>query len=183
MAGFNWIDFILILLLLVAMAIGYTQGLIRQFIGLLAIYIGLVLATQFFVPLSQAYSSLTQSAPTTLTNAISFFIILVAVMIIINIIARDSYKSIRVKIFPFIDHLGGMGLGVLSMWILLSVVVNVLTFAINTQSWGRADLYRLILEAGFGGSLIAEVTTSTLPMIVSTIRPWMQGGFPAIFEL
>jgi membrane protein required for colicin V production len=184
MAGFNWVDLVLIAMLLVGMAWGYAQGVMRQAIGLLAIYIGLVLATQFFVPLTQVYAHLTLNPPNTLSNAISFFVILFGVMFLFNLLALDAFKSMRLQIFPFFDHLGGMALGVIGMWILITVIVNVLTFAVNTQDWGgSADLYRLILTAGLEGSQIALVTTSTLPAIVTAIRPWMPGGLPAIFEL
>lgn len=183
MSAFNWIDFILILMLLIGMAIGYAQGLIRQVVGFLAVYVALVIATQFFVPLTQALSSLTLNPPNTLTNALSFFSILLLVMFALNILGQDAYRQLKFKLFPLIDHLGGMLLGVASMWILLTVVINVLTFAINTQSWGTAEGYRLILNNGFTNSRIAEVTASTLPVIVSTIRPWLPTGLPALFEL
>lgn len=183
MAGFNWLDFILIFMLLVGMAIGYAQGLIRQLLGLAAVYVGLVIATQFFVPLTQGFASITRNQPNTLTNAISFFTLLLAAMFVLNLLGQDAYKSLKFKIFPFLDHLTGMTLGVLSMWVILTVAINVLTFAINTQSWGNADGYRFILENGFTESRISEVTASTLPMIVSTIRPWLPFGMPAIFEL
>jgi uncharacterized membrane protein required for colicin V production len=183
MSAFNWLDFILIFMLLLAMAIGYAQGLIRQLIGLAAVYVGLVIATQFFVPLTQAYSSLTLTSPNTLTNAISFFVILLLTMFVLNILGQDAYRQLRFNMFPLLNHVGGMLLGVASMWILLTVVVNVLLFAINTQSWGNADPYRLILDNGLTNSRVAEVTASTLPIIVSTIRPWLPSGLPALFEL
>lgn len=183
MAGFNWIDYVLIFMLLVGMAIGYAQGLIRELIGSAAVYVGLVIATQFFVPVTQGFATITRTPPNTLTNALSFFALLLLTIFVLNLLGHDAYKSLKFKLFPFLDHLTGMVLGVLSMWVILTVMVNVLTFAINTQSWGSADGYRFILERGFTDSRIAEVTSTTLPMIVSTIRPWLPGGMPAIFEL
>ncbi len=183
MSAFNWMDFILIFMLLLGMAIGYAQGLIRQVIGLMAVYVALVIATQFFVPLTQAFASVTLNPPNTLTNALSFFTIMLLVMFVLNLIGQDAYRQLKFKLFPLLDHLGGMLLGVASMWILLTVIVNVFTFAINTQAWGNAEGYRLILNDGITHSRIAEVTSSTLPMIVSTIRPWLPRGLPALFEL
>lgn len=183
MLGFNWLDFILIFMLLLGMAIGYAQGLIRQLLGLAAVYVGLVIAIQFFVPVTQGFASLTRNPPNTLTNAISFFTLLVLTMFVLNLLGQDAYKSLKFKIYPLLDHLTGMALGVMSMWIILTVAINVLTFAINTQSWGNADAYRFILENGFTESRISEVTASTLPMIVATVRPWLPFGMPAIFEL
>lgn len=184
MSGFNWIDFVLIALLLVGLAVGYAQGLVRELVGLAAIYIGLVIATQFFVPLTLLFSSITRTPPNTLSNMLSFFVILFTVIFVINLLGKDAYRSTRLKIFPFGDHVLGMLLGVVSMWILVAVSINVLTFAVVTESWiGQAEGYRLILENGVNNSLISEITATSLPMIVSTIRVWFPGPFPALFDI
>lgn len=184
MAGFNWIDYLLITLLLIGLAMGYAQGFIRQLVGLAAIYIGLVIATQFFVNLTLMFSALTKTPPNTLSNMISFFVILFAVIFIINLLGKDAYRKTRLKIFPLADHLLGMTLGVISMWVLIAVSINVLTFAVITETWlGQAEGYRLILQNGVENSLIAEVTSTSLPMIVSTIRVWFPGSFPALFDI
>lgn len=183
MSSFNWLDFVMIFMLLVGMALGYAQGLIRQVIGFAAVYIALVIATQFFVPLTQVIASVTLYPPNTLTNALSFFAIALVAILVLNLLGQDAYKQLRFKLPAFIDHLAGIVLGVASMWIVLTVVVNVLTFASNTQAWGTADPYRLILVNGLTYSRIAKETASTLPMIVATIRPWLPAGLPAIFDL
>ncbi len=183
MAGFNWVDIFLIIMLLFGMVVGYRQGLIRELLGLAAIYVSLVIATQFFVPLSLVVSQVTLNPPNTLTNAISFFFILFVGIFVLNLLGQDAYRQLRFKLPSIIDNVTGMFLGVASMWIVISVVVNVLTFAINTQAWGNAEGYRLILSKGITESLISEVTGSTLPMIVATIRLWMPGGMPALFDL
>jgi uncharacterized membrane protein required for colicin V production len=181
---FNWIDFVLIGLLLLGLALGYAQGFIRQLVGLAGIYIALVIATQFFVPLTLMFSSLTKTPPTTLSNMVAFFSLLFVTMFVINLLGKDAYRSTKIKILPFADHLLGMILGVVSMWILVAVAVNVLAFSVNTANWGgTAEGYRLILENGVSTSQIYQVTGSTLPMIVATIRVWFPGPFPAIFEL
>jgi uncharacterized membrane protein required for colicin V production len=181
---FNWIDFVLIGLLLIGLALGYAQGFIRELVGLAAIYVGLVIATQFFVPLTLMFSSLTKTPPTTLSNMVSFFALLFFTMFLINLLGKDAYRSTKLKVLPFADHILGMLIGVVSMWILVAVSVNVLAFAVNTSGWGgQAEGYRLILENGVNTSQIYQITGSTLPMIVASIRVWFPGPFPAIFEL
>lgn len=184
MAEFNWIDYFLIALLLGGLAMGYAQGFVRQLVGFAAIYIGLVIATQFFVPLTLMFSSLTRTPPNTLSNMISFFVILIVVTVLINVLGKDAYRATRLRIFPLLDHVLGMILGVASMWVLVAVSVNVLTFAVITEAWaGQAEGYRLILENGVHHSLVAEVTATSLPMIISTIRVWFPGTFPALFDI
>ncbi|TAH50605.1 MAG: CvpA family protein [Chloroflexota bacterium] len=184
MAGLNWLDLIILLLLLTGMAIGFAQGLVRQVIGLVALYIGLVLATQFFRPLSQLTGDALNTTPNTLSNAVAFFAILFLAIGVINFFALDAYKSTKIRLVPAVDQVTGIALGVISMWIVLSVAVNVLDFAVHAQTWtGNAETARNIILNGLENSRLAEVTASTLPMIVTTIRPWLPGGLPTIFNI
>lgn len=182
-SGFNWLDFVLIVLLLIGMAVGYAQGLIRQLIGLGALYVALVLATTFFRWGSQTIAQILKIAPNTLTNAITFFAILLVVMGTVNFLGLDAYKSTKLKLMPFLDHITGMLLGVLSMWIIVSIAVSVLMFSVNTQIWFNAETAQLIVKSGLNTSQLAAVTSTTLPVIVSTIRVWLPNGLPAVFNL
>jgi len=184
MAGFNWFDLVLILLLLVGMSVGYSQGMVRQVIGLAALYISFVIATQFFQGASRIFSDLVNEPPTTLTNAVSFFGIFFLILAVVNFLGIDAYKMTRIRLVPILDHIGGMLLGVVSMWIILTIATNVTIFAVNTQGWtGNAEGFRLLLKTGLDNSRISEITVSTLPVIVATIRPWLPSGIPALFQL
>lgn len=183
MGVFNWLDLILIVFLLAGMAVGYAQGFVRQLIGLAAMYVSLVLATQFFRALSQLVGSLLKQPPNTLTNALAFFAILFVAMGIVNFLALDAYKSTRIRVLPLLDHTLGLVLGVASMWILASVVVSVLIFAATTQNWPGAETARAVLRDGLETSSLALITATTLPMVVEAIRPWLPAGLPAVFDL
>lgn len=183
MLGFNWFDITLIALLIVGMAVGYSQGLVRQFIGLAAIYIGLVLGTQFFNVLARWLESIFFTTPSTMINALAFFIILLGSIVIINLLAMDAYKSTRLRLVPALDHAGGMAVGLVSMWLLLTIVINVLIFATGAQAWLKGETLRLFLKAGLDGSQIVGLTSESLPMILASIRPWLPAGMPAIFKL
>ncbi len=142
------------------------------------------MATQFFQPTSRFFGDLLNEPPTTLTNALAFFGIFFLVLSIVNFLALDAYKSTKIRLIPIFDHIGGMLLGVVSMWIILTIATNVLSFAVNTQGWtGSAAGMQAFLKNGLDNSRIAELTASTLPMIVATIRPWLPTGLPALFEL
>ena len=182
MAGFNWFDILIIVLLLAGMAIGYSQGLIRQVIGLLVLYVALVLATQFFRVLSQGLAGLLQLAPNTLTNMLAFFALFFLALTIINFLARDAYKATRIRLLPLLDHTTGMVLGVVSMWILISVSISVMLFAVGTQGWLQGESARQLLESGLKNSRLAQLTQSVLPLIVVTIQPWLPSGLPALFK-
>lgn len=185
MGGFNWLDIVIIILLLTGMVVGFRQGLIRQLIGLAALYAGLVLATEFFRGVSQTAGDALNAPPNTLSNAAAFFFILFIAMGVINYFGQDAYKSTKIHLIPFLDQVTGIVLGVASMWIILSVAINVLIFAVNTQAWppGYAETAQVILKGSLESSRLSDVASSTLPLIISTIRPWLPGGLPAIFDI
>lgn len=182
MAGFNWFDIVIIVCLLAGMAIGYAQGLVRQLIGLAALYVSLVLATQFFRFPSQTVANILRVAPNTLFNMIAFFAIFFIALAIINFIALDAYKATRIRIAPWLDHSTGMIVGVISMWIIVSVSVSVLTFAVGTQGWLQAEATREIVADGITNSRLAQLTQATLPSIVAFVQPWLPTGLPALFQ-
>ncbi|MDL1896413.1 CvpA family protein [Anaerolineae bacterium CFX7] len=182
MPGFNWFDFVIIIMLLVGMAVGYSQGLIRQLIGIFALYVALVLAMQFFRALSQAAAGLLRVAPNTLSNMVAFFVIFFLALSLVNFLGRDAYKATRLRLAPLLDRISGMALGVASMWIILCVVVSVIVFAVSTQSWLQSDSIRQILANGVSGSQLAKLTDSTVSLVVLTVQPWLPGGLPALFN-
>ncbi|MBI5955444.1 MAG: CvpA family protein, partial [Chloroflexi bacterium] len=47
LANINWLDVLIVALLVLGVAVGFFQGLVRQLLGLLTFYISLVLATQY----------------------------------------------------------------------------------------------------------------------------------------
>lgn len=182
MAGINWVDIVIIVCLLIGMAIGYQQGVIRQLIGLVVLYIALILATQFFRVLSQWLAGLLRVPPNTLSNMIAFFVIFLLALTLINFLAQDAYKSTRIRLMPFIDHTAGLILGVLSMWIILSVSIGVITFAVGAEGWLQAETTRALIENGVKSSRLAQLTEATLPTIIAAIQPWLPSGLPALFN-
>jgi uncharacterized membrane protein required for colicin V production len=182
MADFNWFDILIIVLLLLGMAIGYSQGLIRQLIGLAAVYVALILATQFFRALSQGLAGLLRVPPNTLSNMLAFFALFLLALTIINFLAQDAYKSTRIRILPFLDHISGMFLGVISMWLIISILVSVMTFAVGTQTWLQGESTRQFLLNGLSNSRVAPLTESALSFVLVTLQPWLPGGLPALFS-
>jgi uncharacterized membrane protein required for colicin V production len=178
----NWVDLVIVVCLLVGMAVGYAQGLIRQLIGLAVLYVALVLATQFFRVLSQTLAGLLDLAPNTLFNMISFFAIFFAALALLNFLALDAYRATHIRLTPLLDHTTGLILGVVSMWIIVSISISVLLFAVGTQGWLQAETTRALLENGLENSRLAQQTQATLPSIVVTIKPWLPSGLPALFQ-
>ena len=178
----NWFDAALILLLILGLAIGYSQGLLRQVINLASLYIGAILGAQYYHFVGKFLIGLFPTTPGTLLNDAAFFIILIFIATIINFLARDAYH-VDLRILPWINHLAGMLIGLAGMWILVTLAVNVLTFATSTPTWAGADDVRQLLLSGLGGSALAGATRETFPTLISALKPWLPTGVPAIFDL
>ncbi len=182
MPSVNWLDLILIILLAVGMAVGYRQGLLREVIGLAAMYLGAILAAQYFQPLANTFKNLFPTTPGTLLNVIAFFIILFSAMGLVNFLAYDAYKMTHLRILPTLDHFGGLLVGLVSTWVLLTIAINVIGFSTANQGWAGAETFRIMLKQGITSSQLADATASTLPTILSALKPWLPTGLPAIFN-
>ncbi len=181
MLGLNWFDVVLLLLLGLGLLSGYMQGLLRQIITLAALYLGAVVGAQYYYALANPLKSLMATTPPLLINSISFFIILLAVVAILVFLAHDASK-LTIALHPAVDHLGGMILGLVTVWIFITIGVNVLQVATQIE-WPQAENLRQLVDAGVSNSFLAQETTLTLPTLLATIRPWLPIGLPSIFNL
>ncbi len=182
MTAINWMDCGLILLLALGMLLGYAQGLLRQMIALAALYLGAILATQYFTVLGGVLKGILPTTPGPLLNDIAFFIILFAVVVILSYLAHDAY-NVNLRLIPWLNHLGGMVLGLLAAWIVLTLAVNVLTFTTGLSNWSDAEPVRQTLRHGLEGSVLAKYSTSTFPTLIAAIKPWLPRGLPRIFNM
>lgn len=76
----NWLDIILLLILLVTFILGLIKGLIRQVIGILAVVLGLILASRHYAWLSWKLHSYISSD--FWRNCLSFLLIFLAVVLL-----------------------------------------------------------------------------------------------------
>lgn len=182
MSGINWMDFVLILLLALGLAIGYNQGLLRQIVSLAALYLGAILATQYSFVLTNIFKAMFTTTPSTMLNTIAFFVIMFGVMGGLSLLALDAYR-LKLNVFPLLDHLCGMLLGLVTAWIILALCLNVTIIATSVQSWESAEGLRQALHDGIAGSRVAEATDTTVPMLIAAIKPWLPAGLPTIFNM
>ncbi len=181
MLAMNWFDLLLFLLLIGGLAVGYYQGLWRQLIGLAALYLGAIVASQYYHLLGNGLKNSLTTTPGMVLNAIAFFAIMVVVVVVLNVLALDATKMI-IRLPSLVDHLGGMLLGLIGAWIALTIAVSIL-LVITLSGWADADGARQFIYLGVRNSLLAQATQSSLPTLLNSIKPWLPGGIPNIFSL
>lgn len=182
LTGLNWLDALLFIAVLIGLGIGYAQGMLRQMIGLLALYIGAILGAQYYVVISALVRWAFPDAPSRFTNALGFFFILIAVTSIVNWLVMDTYRSTRLQLFPLLDHIGGSILGIITTVVMLSLLVPVLTFA-TVEPWPWAESVRFMVALGLDTSRLLPVFDLVKPGLMNAIGPWMPNGLPSIFNL
>ncbi len=183
LGGFNWLDLFLLLLAITSIGLGYQQGLLRQVIGLAALYIAAILGAQYFSVVGAWIRFITfQPNPNRFLNAISFFIIVVVVWLILTWLAFDAYRSVKFKLVPLIDQLGGGIIALVAMLITTSLVLSVVLFSIG-ETWPGGETVRMMIGAALETSRLVPMFESYKPMLLNTLGPWLPAGLPAIFNL
>jgi len=181
-SGLNWIDVILLLLIVTSLAIGFAQGMFRQMIGLAALYIAMILAAQYYIPVSNFIRAVIFQPTSRFLNAIAFFIIVVAVWSLITWMAFDVYSSTKLRLFPLVDQLGGSILSLVTTVVALTLILPVILFMVG-EPWPSNELIRVGIETGMETSRLVPIFTAMKPAILTSLTPWLPLGLPSIFNL
>lgn len=140
----NWLDVILILILIVTSFLGIIKGLVKQLFGLLAVIIGLILALGFYSQVSWLYRRLISNE--VLSHFLGFITIFLAVLCIGWLSSRTLSKLIKGPLKLLNKVLGG-GLGLLKGILVCGVVVfALLVFPISKKALKESQLSPVCLQ-------------------------------------
>ncbi len=180
--GFNWLDVLLVMLLFVAMFVGYAQGVMRQIINLAALYVAAILAAQYHLLVAAGIRSILVDLPSRFVNGFAFFVIVIVVTSIVGWLATDAYQSMRLNIFPVVDHLGGGVVALFTTIVAITLVLPVLSFT-SLEVWPTAEPARQFIHEGLITSNMLQVFESLKPYMLGALGPWLPGGLPSIFNI
>ena len=176
---FSWMDLVIFLALCVGVYVGYSQGSLRQLVGLGAMYLGVILASQNYLLLSDFLDRLFRLGIGRFGNVLCFLFIFIGVTLAINLLAADAYQMTRLKIAPTVDLLGGSFLGFVTVVIILAFLLPVLRF-VSAEPFPYVEAARAGVVHGLDTSRLAPLILLYRPLIFSTITPWLPYGLPAI---
>ena len=182
LGGLNWIDLIILFLVLSSLAVGFAQGMLRQIIGLAALYVATILATQYYTTVGDFIRAIIFQPTSRFLNAISFFVIVVVVWLLISWLAFDAYSSTKVRLFPLLDQLGGSILSLVTLIAILSLTLPIITFVVG-ETWPGNEATRASIEQGLLTARLVPVFEVLKPLFLSGILPWLPHGLPSIFNL
>lgn len=134
----NWLDIVLIVILIITTILGFIKGLIRQVIGITAVILGLVLASQYYWGISEIFKSFIRNE--FLCNFVSFLFVFICVLIIGSLLGYLLTKAMRGPL-KFGNHLLGGVFGALKAVLICGVIVfALLVFEVARPALGTSQL-------------------------------------------
>jgi len=181
LAGFNWVDLAILVIVTFSLVIGYIQGILRQVIWLAAVYIAMILATQYHTLVGDWIRRFTfQTHPSRIVNSVAFLIIVTVVSFLLSWLAADAYPSEKLKIFPLVNQVGGSILAIITTIVILGLLLRIVNFAVS-EPWPNIDSYRLEIINGLRTSILIPNLEMLKEPIIQVIVPWLPGNIlPAI---
>jgi membrane protein required for colicin V production len=146
--GFNWLDILLVLILGTALVLGIIKGLVRQIVGILAVFVGLILAIAFYAVLASAFTTLTDNQ--TMTQFLSFGFIFVVVLVAGWLIGRMFHRAIKGPL-KLLDHVFGGAFGLLKGALICGVLVfALLVLPVNSSALKSSRIAPYCIEVTRG---------------------------------
>lgn len=128
---FNWLDIVLLVIIVITVVIGAIKGLIRQVIGILAVVLGLILAIKYYVYGAELFLFISDEV---FSHLMGFFLIFLGTLLVGWLINRFVAKAIKGP-FRSLNHLLGAGLGFIKGILICGVIVfGFLVFPVSTKA-------------------------------------------------
>ena len=116
----NWLDIILLVMLFVPTFIGLRNGLIKTALSFAGLIIGVVLAGNFYKPVSRIFGFIDNE---NVAYILAFILILALVMVAAFLLARLLKSVISSVMLGWVDNFGGATLGFLSGFLFLGAIL------------------------------------------------------------
>lgn len=134
----NWLDIVILVILLATFILGVIKGFVRQIIGIIAVVVGLILAAKYYYHFSRVISRAV--AVERWSHLIAFLIIFFVVLAVGGLIAFLASK-LMVGPLRFLDHLLGGAIGLIKGVLISGVVVfALLIFPVDKEALKRSVL-------------------------------------------
>jgi uncharacterized membrane protein required for colicin V production len=152
----NWIDFVLIGLLLIAIFLGSRRGLFSGLMGVAGLMAGVIFSTNYLDWITSKFLS-HMKVSTVMVAFMGFIVTFVIIYICAKLLGYIFYKVASLKSLGNLDKVGGAVMGIFNGWIILGVILFLFIF--------------LPLPQGF----VNQINNSFL-------APGMRGVVPMIYD-
>jgi membrane protein required for colicin V production len=135
---------------------GLMNGLVRQVASLVALILGIWAGWHFSSLVAQGIQVFIKNNDS-LVNIISFAIVFIIVLILVNMIGRGLSKIVQLALLGWLDKLLGVIFGIVKYAFVLSVLI----YFINSLN----DLYSFIPDDLFSGSRLFPILEKIAPSV------------------
>lgn len=124
----NWLDAILLLILVASVISSFRKGLVREAIHFASVVLGILLGAWFYQSVAEKLAPYIKSP--TAAKLAGFLLIFVAVHMVGSIIVWILGKFLRVTGLSFFDHIFGAGFGFLrGLLVCVALIMGVMAFS------------------------------------------------------
>jgi membrane protein required for colicin V production len=124
----NWLDAVLLLILIASVVTSFRKGLTREIVGLAAVVVGLLLGSWFYASAGALLRPYLNSRIA--ANFAGFFMVFCAVMLVGALISFVLGKFVRVTGLSMFDHTLGAGFGLIrGVLIAVARIMGVMAFS------------------------------------------------------
>jgi membrane protein required for colicin V production len=165
---FNWLDILLAAVILLAVVVGLVKGFIRELVGLIVIFVGIVVAARFYGPVASVVAKLIKNpvAAKFVGFLLLFLAVLIAGGILAGLIARMTKGSLG-----FANHLLGGAIGCLEgVLVAGAVVFALLAFPVNKSALMGSKL----------APLVYQVTKTVVQFIPQELKDQIKSAYEGI---
>jgi len=124
----NWIDIIILVLLGLAVGMGFKKGLVQEIVGIVALIVAFFLALKLHPAATGGLVKLFPKVPPHLAPTIGFAVMFLAAFGAITLAGWLLSKLIKATPLDLADKLGGMVIGLLKGAVVISILLLLLTF-------------------------------------------------------
>jgi len=128
----NLLDWSFIIIIGVSAIYGLFKGLIKEVVSLLAVIIGLILASRFYEGISSLLKNLGLGEQA--AKILSFFVLFIVIFIAIVLIGRLIHKFVHAIFLGWLNRLGGIGFGFIRGIIVSSIIIIILTITLSEKA-------------------------------------------------
>lgn len=150
----NWLDFVLLALLVGSIALGVKRGLIREVMGFIGLIVGVVVAINKVDAVTAWVLSHMKASPV-VVSFVSFVLILAIFYIAFRFLGMLFNKAVSLSSLGKIDQVGGGFIGFVRGWVLVGFVLFLLFYLPFPQRFYDS----------IENSFFAPALTGSVPMI------------------
>jgi len=159
----NYLDIILVALIIISAISGFKKGIIHQLASLVALVLGIFLAVKFtkvVAPFFQNYITSSENA----SKIIAFILIFIVVMILVHLLGKFLEKILEEVELGIINKLAGLVFGIIKMLFIVSALMIFLQFSIIKFNWPSQEVRE--------GSYLYKPIESVAPALFPYLKEW-----------